>query len=90
MLTSSGLLSAWNSNFQKNYAHKPKSNDEIEPKRLSFDQVSGLMIICTISYAISVGIFILEVMSTGSRSIKILLDYFASDRTVASSASAIR
>lgn len=81
MLSSSGLITAWNSNFKKHSAHKPQSSSQIGPKRLSVDQVKGLMTICMISYAAGVVIFVLELLSSRNRSIKMILDYFSSDGT---------
>ncbi|KAG4066326.1 hypothetical protein HA402_000550 [Bradysia odoriphaga] len=78
MLTSSGLISGWNSNFKRNSASKLRTTDQIEPKRLSVDQVNGLIVICMILYAISVIVFVFELVSSRRRPIKIVLDYFSS------------
>lgn len=78
LLSSNGLIANWDSKYRANNFLKSKSNDNREPKRLVIDQISGVIIICMVLYAIGVIIFILELMSTRHETIKIVMDFFAS------------
>lgn len=78
-LTSSGLIPFWTAQFRKSNARR--KHDKREPKRLAIDQINGLITICTIFYIICVMCFIFELMSIRHASIKMIMDFFSSDKT---------
>lgn len=79
MLTSSGLISFWNSNFRKNDAHREEYENRDGPKRLNISQFNGLMIICVTLYIIGILIFVLELMSVRHKTIKTIIDFISFD-----------
>lgn len=78
-LTSSGLVSFWDSNFRKNNANRKQYENSADPKRLHISQFNGLMIICVALYMIGILIFVIDVMSVRHKSIKIITDFFSFD-----------
>lgn len=78
---SSGLVDMWAGKFEKPYFLK-LGDRRSEPKPLSIDQITGPIAVCTICIAISVIVFILELLSTGDiTAIKILLDFLTFNMT---------
>lgn len=57
MLTSSGLISFWNSSFRKNNGHGKQYENTAVPNRLNISQFNGLVMICVALYMIDILVF---------------------------------
>lgn len=71
---SSGLIVFWARAFKR--PRLSKNNNPIEPKTLSLDQISGLMTVCGFLYAISLIVFIFELISTSHEAVRNVFDFF--------------
>lgn len=70
-LQSSGLVEHW----QKSYTKTIKDIEDTEPKKLEIDQFIGIITICAALYALSVFIFLLELLTLKCKAIKTFIDF---------------
>lgn len=70
-LQCSGLIQHW----EKLFTRTIKDIEENEPKKLRVDQFIGIIEICSALYALSVLIFIMELMTLKYKKIKKIIDF---------------
>lgn len=75
--TSNGLISNWYRRFTKTYNYR---NDPTTPKKLAYDQISGIVTICVFMYAISCIVFVLELMTRNHERLKNIFDFLTWNR----------
>lgn len=73
LYNSNGLILSWVRQFKKTRLIK---NNQMDPKTLSVNQISGIMTVCGILNAFSIIVFIFELISTSHASVKKLLSFF--------------
>lgn len=76
--TSSGLIFTWEKMFidSKYLREKRQSERRSEPEKLAVHQITGLLIILFMMHAISISIFIMEILSVKCVSIQRVFRYF--------------
>lgn len=73
LYSSSGLIAFWASGFSKTRHNK---NGQMEEKKLSINQISGLITVCSVLLVISIIVFIFELISTSHEAVRKLIDFF--------------
>lgn len=67
-----GLIHYWDEQFTKII----DQIEDPEPKQLNIDQIAGVIEICAVLYALSVLVFIMEIMASHHEAIKKIIDFF--------------
>lgn len=73
LYNSNGLILSWVRQFKKTRLIK---NNQMDPKTLAVNQISGIMTVCGILNAFSIIMFIFELISTSHASVKKLFSFF--------------